>query len=130
MNRREFGKQAAKQSGIVLAGSTLVASSPPAASAEEAPARKVERSPHVEALDLVFPKAAERIRVVDEEEDWWHDVKERAWVVQRPFSPGTIDSTHLFTVEYRIEGKRVAAWEVDTRAGTVREQAKEQRKEH
>jgi hypothetical protein len=128
MNRREFGKRAAKQSGIVLAGSSLVASGLPSARAEGAPARKPERSPHVEALDLVFQKAADRIRAVDQE-DWWHDVKERAWVVQRPFSPGPIDSTHLFTVEYRIEGKRVAAWDVDTRAGSVAEIAKEQRKE-
>ena len=127
MNRREFGKRAVKQSGIVLVGSSLVASSLPSASAEEAPPRKPERSPHVEALDLVFQKAAERIRAVDLE-DWWHDVEERAWVVQRPFSPGHVDSTHLFTVEYRIEGKRVAAWDVDTRAGTVSEIAKEQRK--
>jgi hypothetical protein len=128
MNRREFGKRAAMQSGIVLAASSLVASYPPPTSAADAPARKPERSPHVEALDLVFQKAADRIRAVDQE-DWWHDVKERAWVVQRPFSPGYVDSTHLFIVNYRIGGKQVAAWQVDTRGGTVTEIATEQRKQ-
>jgi hypothetical protein len=62
-------------------------------------------------------------------EDWWHDVEERTWFVQRPFSPGWIDSTHLFTVNYRIGGKQVAAWHVDTRGGTVTEIATEQRKQ-
>jgi hypothetical protein len=128
MNRREFGKRAAKQSGVMLAASSLVASSPPAANAEEAATRKPERSPHVEALDLVFQKAAERIRAVDQEK-WWFDVKERAWVVHRPFYPGHIDSTHLFTVTYRIDGKQVAAWEVDTRGATIKEITKEQRKQ-
>ena len=32
---------------------------------------------------------------------------------------GLIDSTHLFDVSYRIDGKIVASWLVDTRAGTV-----------
>src|SRR5207253_655276 len=120
MNRREFGKRVAKQSGIVLAASSLAAFGPLPASAANAPARRPERSPHVEALDLVFQKASDRTRAVDQE-NWWHDVKERAWVVQRPFAPGYIDSTHLFTVSYRIGGKQVAAWQVDTRRGTVTE---------
>jgi hypothetical protein len=127
MNRRDFAKQAATQSGMVLAASVLVASGSSPTSAADAPARKPERSPHVEALDLVFQKAADRIRAVDQE-DWWHDVKERAWLVQRPFSPGSIDSTHLFTVTYRIGGKPVVAWNVDTRGGTVTEIATDQRK--
>jgi hypothetical protein len=127
MNRREFGKRAARQTGIVLAASSLSASTPAPASAADAPARKPERSPHVEALELVFQKAADRIRAVDRE-NWWHDVKERAWAVQRPFAPGTIDSTHLFTVTYRIGGKQVAAWQVDTRAATVTEIVTEERK--
>jgi hypothetical protein len=127
MNRRQFGKQVARQSGLVLAASSLVASGLPPPSAAAAPAPKPERSPHGEALDLLFQKAADRIRAVDQE-NWWHDVKERAWVVQRPFAPGTIDSTHLFTVNYRIGGTQVAAWQVDTRGGTVTEIATEQRK--
>jgi hypothetical protein len=69
---------------------------------------------------LVFQKAPDRIRAVDQE-NWWHDVKERAWQVQRPYYPGVIDSTHLFTVSYRIAGKQVAAWDVDTGRGTVEE---------
>jgi RNA polymerase sigma factor (sigma-70 family) len=90
---------------------------------KEKPARKAERpeqSPHAAALELVFQKAADRIRNVDRA-NWWHDTEERAWLVQRPFAPGTIDSTHLFTVSYRIGGKQVAAWQVDTRKRTVEE---------
>jgi hypothetical protein len=122
MNRREFGKQAVIQSGAVLAASALGASEPSPASAAPAPAieRKPERSPHAEALELVFQKAADRIRAVDKE-NWWHDVKERTWSVRRPFHPGIINSTHLFTVSYHIDGKPVAAWQVDTGSGTVDE---------
>ena len=115
----EFGKRAVIHSGAVLAASALGASASPT-SAALAPERKPERSPHAEALELVFQKAADRIRAVDPE-NWWHDVKERTWSVQRPFHLGTIDSTHLFTVRYRIDGKAVAAWNVDTRRGTVEE---------
>jgi RNA polymerase sigma factor (sigma-70 family) len=89
--------------------------------------RRPEQSPHATALELVFRKAADRIRAVDRE-NWWHDVEERTWVVQRPFAPGTIDSTHLFTVTYRISGKEVGAWQVDTRLGTVQEIPMEERK--
>src|SRR6202011_1954568 len=88
------------------------------ASAANAPERKPERSPHAEALELVFQKAPDQIRTVDSE-NWWYDTNERAWVVQRPFGPGVIDSTHLFIVSYRIKGKQVASWLVDTRRGTV-----------
>jgi hypothetical protein len=114
MNRREFGKRIALGSGSVLAGSGLVGTAPAAA------AGKPEQSPHVEALALVFRKAAARIQAMDKE-NWWFDVKERAWDVQRPFSPGYIDSTHLFTVSYQIGNKPVAAWQVDTRSGKVKE---------
>ena len=128
MNRREFGKHAARQSGTVLGASYLIASSSSSSSVADTPARKPERSPHAEALELVFQKAADRIRAVDQE-NWWHDVKERAWAVQRPFAPGSIDSTHLFRVSYQIGGKQVAAWQVDTRAGTVAEIATGQQKQ-
>jgi hypothetical protein len=122
MNRREFGKRA----GIVAAATPLLACAAPAPAAN-APPVAPERSPHAEALALVFQKAAERIRAVDGA-DWWHDTEERTWTVRRPFAPGVIDSTHLFTVTYRIGDKRVAAWQVDTRAGTVSEIATDQRK--
>jgi hypothetical protein len=80
----------------------------------------VEKSPHAAALELVFEKAGERIRDLDRN-NWWHDTEDRDWVVRRPFSPGTIDSTHLFNVTYLIGGKPVASWLVDTRKGTVEE---------
>ena len=79
-----------------------------------------EKSPHAAALELVFATQAKRIRELDKG-DWWLDTKERTWGVKRPFAPGTIDSTHLFVVTYRIDGKPVAAWNVDTRAGKVTE---------
>jgi hypothetical protein len=82
--------------------------------------KKPEQSPHVAALELVFKTQQARIRELDPG-DWWMDVKEREWVAKRPFYPGGIDSTHLFRVSYRVGGKEVAAWVVDTRAGKVHE---------
>src|SRR5262249_7331760 len=84
-------------------------------------AAKVGKSPHAAALELVFQREAARIRDLDSlgKEDWWHDTRERTWSVRRPFAPGTIGSTHLFDVAYRINGKEVAAWLVDTRGGKV-----------
>ena len=72
------------------------------------------KSPHTEALSVIFTTQQKAIAEVDTE-NWWHDVKERQWVVQRPFAPGVYDSTHIFEVTYRVDGKDVAAWFVDTR---------------
>jgi hypothetical protein len=83
-------------------------------------APKAERSPHVEALELVFKTQTEKIRAVDKD-NWWHDCKERTWVARRPFHPGIFDSTHMFDVTYRIDGKDVARWSVDTRERSVKE---------
>jgi hypothetical protein len=97
-----------------------------------------EISPHAEALQLVFTKAAKKIREVelafakaakaaepklrgDDEEFWWHDVAKREWTVRRSAYPGFIDSTHHLNVDYRIDGKVVASWFVDTRGGTIQE---------
>ncbi len=79
---------------------------------------KVEPSPHAQAVELVLQTQQARIREVDRE-NWDHDVKERSWVVQRPFFPGIIDSTRMFNVSYRIAGKEAAAWQVDTKKRTV-----------
>ena len=80
--------------------------------------QKVQTSPHAEAIQLVIKTQHARLREVDRE-NWEHDVKERTWVVRRPFHPGVIDSTHMFNVSYRIDGKEVASWLVDTRKGSV-----------
>ena len=89
---------------------------------------KAEKSPHAEAIDLVLRTQADVIRTVedpkpigpaDKDLSWWHDTDERTWVVRRPFGPGFIDSTHLFTVTYRVAGKDAAVWYVDTRKGTA-----------
>lgn len=77
---------------------------------------RVEASPHVSALELLFKHQAEAIRRLDTE-NWWHDVKERTWSVKRPLYPGGIDSTHLFVVTYRIDGSEVGRWNVDTARG-------------
>ena len=79
---------------------------------------KVKTSPHADAIQLVIKTQQERIREVDRE-NWDHDVKERTWHVRRPFHPGIIDSTHTFNVSYRIDGKEVASWLVDTAKGSV-----------
>ena len=79
---------------------------------------KVQPSPHAEAIALVVKTQQARIREVDQE-NWDHDVKERTWGVRRPFHPGVIDSTRMFNVTYRIDGKEVAAWLVDTGTGNV-----------
>jgi hypothetical protein len=109
---------------IIVAACSLVVGrmfAAPAATQPAAATRKAaETSPHAEALRLVSEKAGERIRALDREH-WWHDVKPRQWTAKRPFHPGVIDSTHLFDVSYRIDGKVFACWSVDTRAGTVKE---------
>jgi hypothetical protein len=78
------------------------------------------QSPHAEALALVLANQQKVIAKVDAE-NWWHDVKERQWVVKRPFAPGTIDSTHLFEVTYRIDSKDVASWIVNTQKKSVQQ---------
>jgi hypothetical protein len=83
---------------------------------EEAPT--VEKSPHSEALQLVFTKEKEKIRELDQEL-WWIDDKERSWSVKRPFASGFIDSTHWFVVRYSVDGKVVASWSVDTETRDV-----------
>ena len=88
---------------------------------------KEKPSPHAEAIQLVIKHQQARIREVDKE-NWEHDVKERTWIVRRPFHPGVIDSTHMFNVVYRIDGKDVAAWFVDTRKGTVQPEPARPRK--
>ena len=93
----------------------------------ESPKEEHGESPHAAALALVFATQQKTIAEVDAE-NWWHDVKERQWIVKRPFYPGTIDSTHLFAVSYRIDGKTVISWIVDTRKKTVEKTATEQGK--
>jgi len=78
-----------------------------------------EKSPHAEALMLVLSTQGDVIAQVDKE-NWWFDVKERAWSVRRPFGPGVIDSTHMFVVTYSIGGKKLATWHVDTDKKTVK----------
>lgn len=79
---------------------------------------KTEYSPHSTALSLIFSTQQNVIRSVDKE-NWWHDVEDRTWVVKRPFYPGLIDSTHMFSVLYLIHGKEVAKWNVNTETNQV-----------
>jgi hypothetical protein len=88
---------------------------------------KPNGSPHADALALVLRTQADEIRKAEAhgrvegtgDELWWHDTRERAWAVRRPFAPGAIHSTHLFDVTYRVDGKEVARWVVDTQKGTA-----------
>jgi hypothetical protein len=91
--------------------------------------------PHCEALALVWNTQSALIKTlevqhakaeqrkqkeyVSPESRWWFDTDGRNWEVKRPFGPGTIDSTHMFIVNYLILGKVLGAWDVDTRAKTV-----------
>jgi hypothetical protein len=79
---------------------------------------KPEIPPHAAALELIFNSHAPA-KFDGAKNEWWHDTKERTWVVKRPFAPGVIDSTHRFDVTYRIDGKEISAWMVDTRKGTI-----------
>ena len=94
-----------------------------------------EKSPHAEALALVFQRQKYSIRdietrfamgehkkekcYIEPESDWWFDTHERQWKVYRPCAPGTIDSTHGFCVSYFINENEVGRWSVDTAKGTV-----------
>jgi hypothetical protein len=49
----------------------------------------------------------------------WHDVLERSWRVRRPIAPGLIDSTHMFSVTYVLNGTEVLRFAVDTYTRTV-----------
>jgi len=83
---------------------------------------KPETSPHGEALNLVLSTQQKTIRDVDKE-NWWHDTVTREWSVKRPFAPGVYDSTHWFDVSYKIGGKEVASWFVDTSKKQVKRPA-------
>ncbi len=88
---------------------------------------KEGNSPHADAIALVVRTQADVIRKAEApgridgkgDELWWHDTLERTWVVKRPFGPGVIDSTHLFDVSYKLDGRTLARWLVDTRKGEV-----------
>lgn len=86
--------------------------------ADKADEKKVEKSPHAEAIQLVMTTKQDEIQKADAN-DWWHDVKTREWKARRPFHPGVIDSTHMFEVTYRIDGQLAQSWMVDTRNKTV-----------
>ena len=80
--------------------------------------KKVEQSPHAEAIQLVMTTQMDEIRKIDGN-DWLFDVKARCWEAKRLFYPGLIDSTHTFQVTYRIDGQLAQSWMVDTRKKTV-----------
>lgn len=86
--------------------------------------KKAEISPHTEALELVFTTQQDIIKKFENPSSWWFDVKQREWNVKRPFYPGGMDSTHLFIVTYKIEGKEIISWTVDTRNKTISENKK------
>lgn len=84
---------------------------------------KQQLSPHSVALMLVLEQKKDEIAKLDNEklgnEDNMLDIKERSWIVIRPFSPGIVDSTHMFIVTYRIDNHVIKSWNVDIRDRTV-----------
>ncbi|GAB3361917.1 hypothetical protein [Lysobacter tyrosinilyticus] len=78
-----------------------------------------DESPHAAAIRLVMTSRSAEVRKLDQNPDWWHDTKERAWSAKRPFGPGIVDSTHYFQVSYSIDGQVVGTWSVNTRTGQV-----------
>lgn len=78
-----------------------------------------ERNPVIEAINLVATTHQAEIESADKG-DWSLDTLRREWIVQRPFAPGVIDSTQLFDVTYKIDGKQVMSWEVDLRNKKVK----------
>jgi len=83
---------------------------------------EVQISPHTDALQLVFLALEKKIQHLDPSSKAWYDTQERQWTVKRPYGPGFIDSTHIFDVHYKIDGKVVLSCFVDTRRRTVEEQ--------
>jgi hypothetical protein len=115
----------------IVAGCDDKPPAPPTPATNPAPATtraSGPKLPHATALQMVLDRCGEEIDAIEMagappmangDIPWWFDVKPREWSVQRPIRPGFVDSTHWFDVEYRIDGKVVAKWNVDTRAGTV-----------
>ena len=97
---------------ITLACLLVIAALP--AFAQDSP----ETSPST-AIQVVLDTQQDKLRAVDSPDSWWHDAKERSWSVKRPVEPGILDTTHTFSVTYRIDGAMVASWQVDTRSGTA-----------
>ena len=128
--------------GAVLAAGALtikdvVAAPGPAPAASQPSGRLADTdSPHGQAIALVLAtqqkairdieKQAGTLRMMGSDESWWFDTARRSWSVVRPFAPGYIDSTHMFTVRYAIDGNEVAAWDVDTVGRKVTPAAREQ----
>ena len=118
---------------IILAQS--VGYPPAAAASQPASALAGTESPHGQAISLVLTtqqkairemeKQAGSLHMVGREDSWWFDTTRRTWSVVRPFGPGIIDSTHMFTVRYAIDGNEAGAWSVDTRGRKVTPAAQE-----
>jgi hypothetical protein len=123
-----------RRSFIALFGVALPLRSKLIAQSDDSKERSYNSSPHAQALLLVQSTQSDEIAKAERayfdrkgtgryhggvESYWWFDTIERAWSVQRPFAPGAFDSTHWFTVSYKIKDETVASWSVDTRKKTV-----------
>ena len=94
-----------------------------------------EHSPHHDALLLVWATQRDCIRAIETrfaafeqkkqkeyvspQSRWWFATDTRRWDVQRPFGPGSLDSTHSFDVTYYINDKIVGVWYVETKEKIV-----------
>ncbi len=78
--------------------------------------------PPLDAIRLVVEQDLQSLKKMDAG-DWSMDTKRREWSVQRPAHPGVLDTTRLFNVAYRVDGKTLSCWFVDLGAKTVRKLA-------
>lgn len=105
---------------VLLTGSRMVLTALAMAAAAPSARAESHMPPHGEAIMLVLTTQAAVIANAESEKGlWWHDTKVRGFRVQRPFFPGIIDSTHMFTVIYTVDEKAVLCWSVETRRKTV-----------
>ena len=102
--------------GLAFVGLSRACTRTSSSSLSQAPSTEVSGSlpPHCEALSLVWKTQEEQIKklelqhaiaqqqkrkeFVGAEGRWWFDTDERRWIVTRPFGPGGVDSTHLFSL--------------------------------
>ncbi len=78
--------------------------------------------PPLDAIRLVVERDLQSLKQMDGG-DWSMDTKRREWSVQRPAHPGVLDTTRLFNVAYRVDGKTLSCWFVDLEAKTVKKLA-------
>lgn len=71
-------------------------------------------TPHSEALIWLWTHQKEVTITLDPKSFSENDLVPRHWAVVRPFPPGLLDSTQLFSVVFSVGEKRIHGWQVST----------------